>query len=208
MGALLVVDSEREFQLLEQASNGGLADVDSEPPEFLGDLLRCLMRPLQSRDRIASRLESHQGFDGRDDFGRFFSDGFLPPPGLRERPSRMSRSSSACRPLATVWTFTPRRSAIQPSLASNCRASSPANNRRCCSSSKLKKRMMAALTSSLSALSASGAACPAPSRACRESSWWVRTSASGEQYRYRPATFSRTTRSSFTSRQSGAFTST
>src|SRR5712692_9538548 len=206
MGALLVVDSEREFQLLEQASNGGLADVDSEPPEFLGDLLRCLMRPLQSRDRIASRLESHQGFDGRDDFGRFFSDGFLPPPGLRERTSRMSRSSSACRPLATVWTFTPRSSAIQRSLASNCRASSPANNRRCCSSSKRKKRMMAALTSSVSAaLSASGAAWPT---ARRESSWCVRTSASGEQYRYSPATFSRTTRSSFTRRQSGALTST
>src|SRR6266849_6341730 len=165
MGALLVVDAEREFQLLEQASHGGLADVDAEPPQFLGDFRGGLMRPLQSRDRIASRLESHQGLDGRDDLGRFFSDGFLPPPGLRERPSRMSRSSSACRPLATVWTFTPRSSAIQRSLASNCRASSPANNRRCCSSSKLKKRMMAALTSSVSAArSASNAAWPPPSR--------------------------------------------
>jgi hypothetical protein len=63
----------------------------------------------------------------------------------------------------------------------DCRASRPANNRRCCSSSTLKKRMMAALTSSVSAARpASGAACPSPSRARRESSWWVRTSASGE----------------------------
>ena len=70
--------------------------------EKLGDLVRCLVRPLDAGDGIASGVLLQQDLDGVDYFGRFFSTRLRPPPGFRTRSNSTSCSSSCCRPRATV----------------------------------------------------------------------------------------------------------
>ena len=110
-GDLFAVHAEFITHVLKRTANSVLAHDDSRSGEFLGDFGGRPAAPLESGDRVSSRIVPHQFFDPGDDFGRFFSTCLRPPPALRIRSASTSCSSSSRLPLATVCGSIPMNSA-------------------------------------------------------------------------------------------------
>ena len=97
-----VIHAERIAHLLEQSRDGIGADTNAECEEFLGDSGCRSAGPTQASHRIARGIVLQQAVKDVDYIGRFFSVAGRPPPWRRVRPLSTSRSSSCCRPRATV----------------------------------------------------------------------------------------------------------
>jgi hypothetical protein len=80
-----VIDAQRIAHLVEEASDGVGANLDTEIAQRQGNLFGSASRPLQPGDGVASRIVFQQELDQCDDVGRFFSTGLRPPPERRVR---------------------------------------------------------------------------------------------------------------------------
>ena len=89
-GDLLAVHPQREVHLVEQAGDRVGGNVNADLPENLSDVLGGLAGPLQPADGVSGGVVFEKNFYGIDDFGRFFSTRFRPPPALRARSTSTS----------------------------------------------------------------------------------------------------------------------
>jgi hypothetical protein len=81
-----VIDPQGIAHLMEETSDGVGADNHTEVGQSHGNLVGRSSGPLQTRDRIASRIIFEQELDQSDDVGGFFSIRFRPPPERRVPP--------------------------------------------------------------------------------------------------------------------------
>ena len=97
-GLFLVIDAQRIVQALEQPRHRVGTDRDSRALEVRAELFGGSVRPFQAAHGVAGGIVGHRLFQGRQDFGVFFSKGGRPAPARRTGSISRSRLRSSSRP--------------------------------------------------------------------------------------------------------------
>ena len=140
----LAIGPQRVLHLMQQPTNGGMADCDSSSVQTSRKVAGCLVCPTQTTHRVTCRRVLQQFFQQLFDVRAFFSINFRPPPAQRTRSNSagcdLSHSHSPRRIVARERPVISKTRCMPP--RPSCLDSKPANSRRLRSSSSSITRLI------------------------------------------------------------------